>query len=123
MAEEYLADPEDVDLDVKVLKWWQAKESKIVAQHVQHGQEIPIPYCPCVLGRSGARLQCCWQDARRPEQVGQGHDAGAQPLCSFQHRLSCTLQLTDQHLSVTVCPVLTLVILYTYTRIYIRINY
>ena len=26
--EEYLADPEDVNLDVKLLKWWQAKESK-----------------------------------------------------------------------------------------------
>jgi hypothetical protein len=28
-----------------------------------------------------ANARGCWQDAWRPEQVGQGHNARAQPLC------------------------------------------
>ena len=80
--EQYLEDPEEPELDVKVLQWWAAKESKwpnLAKMAKQY-------FCPSgILGRGGARLLRCRQDAQRSQEVGQGGDARAFDHRSVQH--------------------------------------
>ena len=46
---------------------------------------------------SRTRACHCWQDARRPVQVGEGQHARALPVCSLQHRVMEDLRQSYTH--------------------------
>ena len=56
-----------------------------VASARQDGQAVLG--CARLLWWCRARLLGCWQDARRPPEVGQGLDPRALPVCGLQYRL------------------------------------
>ena len=98
--EQYLADPEDPDIEVKVLAWWKAKESKWPALAKMVKQYFAAPASSAGVERVFSAAGKMHGDA--PE-VGQGLDARAFALCRVQHGLSECSGRVDS--LVRLCPV------------------
>ena len=66
-------------------QWEKEGQGEQVASARQDGQAVLG--CDRLLWWCRARLLGCWQDARRPPEVGQGLDPRALPVCGLQYRL------------------------------------
>ena len=65
---QYLADSEEVEVDVKVLAWWKAKESKwpALAKMVKQYFAAPLPRPPAWSASSRPRARCTATCRSRP---------------------------------------------------------